>query len=59
MRWQFQKSEVFQRYGPFSLAAIPIGEYEPRAFMKYVHVNPEEAVQIHVDIRYLHYVGRK
>ncbi|CDW59067.1 N acyl phosphatidylethanolamine hydrolyzing [Trichuris trichiura] len=38
-------------HGPFDLAAIPIGCYEPRWFMKYQHVGPEEALQIHKDVR--------
>lgn len=38
-------------YGPFNVAAIPIGSYEPRWYMKHQHVNPEEAVRIHQDIR--------
>ena len=42
--------EIGEKLGPFDLAAIPIGAYEPRWFMGKHHVNPEESVQIHKDV---------
>ncbi len=42
--------EIGQRYGPFTLAAIPIGAYRPRWFMSPVHVSPVEAVQAYLDL---------
>jgi len=44
-------TQIGRKYGPFDLAAIPIGAYSPRKTMKYMHVNPEEAVMIHKDIQ--------
>jgi L-ascorbate metabolism protein UlaG (beta-lactamase superfamily) len=50
-------ADIGKRFGPIDLAAIPIGAYEPRWFMSSSHVNPEEAVDIHLDIRARYSVG--
>ena len=42
--------EQGERYGPFALSLLPIGAYEPRWFMKDIHLNPEEAVRAHRDL---------
>ncbi len=39
-----------QQDGGFDMALIPLGAYEPRWFMKDQHVDPEEAVRIHLDL---------
>ena len=38
-----------ERHAPFRLAILPIGAYEPRWFMRDMHMNPDEAVQALLD----------
>ena len=42
--------EIGKRFGAMDLSLIPIGAYEPQWFMREMHVNPEEAVKIHLDV---------
>ncbi len=37
--------EIGRRLGPFELAAVPIGAYDPPEIMAVSHLNPEEAVE--------------
>jgi N-acyl-phosphatidylethanolamine-hydrolysing phospholipase D len=43
--------------GGFDIALIALGAYEPRWFMASQHVNPAEAVQIHLDVNAKRSVG--
>ena len=49
--------DVRQRLGPIDLALLPIGAYEPRWFMQAVHMNPEDAVQAHLDLEASRSIG--
>jgi L-ascorbate metabolism protein UlaG (beta-lactamase superfamily) len=40
---------IAEAHGPFRLAILPIGAYEPRWFMREMHMNPEDAVKALAD----------
>lgn len=42
--WFDGYGEIGRRTGPFDLTLMPVGAYEPRWFMRFAHMNPEEAV---------------
>jgi L-ascorbate metabolism protein UlaG (beta-lactamase superfamily) len=44
-------AEIGRRFPRIDLALLPIGAYEPRWFMRQQHVNPQEAVQAHLDLK--------
>ncbi len=44
-------TDIRRRFGAMDFAMIPVGAYEPRWFMKHQHVNPDEAIQIHLDLQ--------
>lgn len=43
--------DVGKVFGSMDLSLLPIGAYEPRWFMKNVHANPTEAIQMHQDLK--------
>lgn len=44
-------AEIGATFGPFDLALVGIGAYEPRALMHPVHAEPEDAIRIARDLR--------
>jgi N-acyl-phosphatidylethanolamine-hydrolysing phospholipase D len=49
--------EIGTRFGPLKLSLIPIGCYQPRWFMRPMHLNPPEAVTVHRELRSRHSIG--
>ena len=43
--------ETGKKFGPFDLALLPIGAYEPRELMKPIHMNPADALQAFLDLK--------
>jgi N-acyl-phosphatidylethanolamine-hydrolysing phospholipase D len=41
---------IGERYGPFDVLMLPIGAYEPRWFMRSVHMNPPEAMRAYAEL---------
>jgi L-ascorbate metabolism protein UlaG (beta-lactamase superfamily) len=44
-------ADIGARFGPFDLAFIKIGAYGPGASWEDIHMTPEQAVQVHRDVR--------
>jgi N-acyl-phosphatidylethanolamine-hydrolysing phospholipase D len=44
-------ADIAERFPHMDLSLLPIGAYDPRWFMAPVHVDPDEAVRIHQDLR--------
>ncbi len=49
--------EIGERLGPFDLAVLPIGAYQPRTIMQPVHLDPDEAIHAFLELRARRFVG--
>jgi L-ascorbate metabolism protein UlaG (beta-lactamase superfamily) len=49
--------DIGARLGPFDMAFIPTGAYAPRWFMKTMHVDVPEAIQVRADLRATRAIG--
>jgi L-ascorbate metabolism protein UlaG (beta-lactamase superfamily) len=50
-------NDIRERLRPIDLALLPTGAYEPRWFMRVVHMNPAEAVQAHLGLAATESIG--
>jgi L-ascorbate metabolism protein UlaG (beta-lactamase superfamily) len=48
---------TLEKLGAPHLALLPIGAYEPRWFMKEMHMNPAEAIRAHEDLNAIRSIG--
>lgn len=44
-------AEIGDIYGPFDLALLPIGCYQPRSLLSGQHSSPEDSIAIHKDVK--------
>jgi N-acyl-phosphatidylethanolamine-hydrolysing phospholipase D len=49
--------EIGRRLGPFDLAAIPIGAYQPAEMMRLSHTTPEEALRLFTEVGGRRFIG--
>jgi N-acyl-phosphatidylethanolamine-hydrolysing phospholipase D len=49
--------EIGAAFGPFDLAAMPIGSYTPRATTRAIHTSPDEALQGWLDLRAARFIA--
>ena len=43
--------EIKLNVGHINIAALPVGAYMPRDYMRFEHMDPSEAVQAHIDLQ--------
>lgn len=41
---------IRELYAPFTIAALPIGSYEPQTLFKSLYMNPAQAIKAHKDL---------
>ena len=49
--------QTHEKFGAMDLAFLPIGAYAPRSFMGYAHMDPEQAIQAHLDLHSKQSIG--